>query len=56
MLLYTGMRRGEIAALTWDDIDFENDVIQINKAVTFKNNRPLVKTPKTKNSVRNIPL
>ena len=55
-LLYTGMRRGEIAALTWNDIDFENNVIHVNKSVTFKNNRPIVKVPKTKNSIRDIPL
>ena len=55
-LLYTGLRRGEIAALTWDDIDFENGVIRVNKAVVFKNNHPIMSTPKTKNSIREIPI
>ena len=55
-LLYTGLRRGEIAALTWDDIDFENSIIHVNKAVVFKNNHPIISTPKTKNSVREIPM
>ncbi len=55
-LLYTGLRRGEIAALIWDDIDFESGVIRVNKAVVFKNNRPIMSTPKTKNSVREIPM
>ena len=55
-LLYTGLRRGEIAALTWDDIDFENNIIKVNKAIVFKNNRPIVSSPKTKNSIREIPM
>jgi len=55
-LLYTGMRRGEIVALTWDDIDFDKMTISVNKAVEFKNNQPHIKVPKTKKSVRTIPL
>lgn len=30
---YTGCRRGEIQALTWKEIDFENDEIEINKTL-----------------------
>lgn len=29
---YTGMRRGEVAALKWGDIDFENNIISIRRA------------------------
>lgn len=29
--LYSGMRQGELLALTWTDIDFENNTITINK-------------------------
>ena len=32
-LAYTGLRRGEIIALTWDDIDFKNKKVHINKSV-----------------------
>lgn len=57
----TGMRVGEILALTWDDIDFKRGVISVYKT------RYRVKTddgkyedvtdePKTKSSVREIPL
>lgn len=30
---YTGMRTGEVFALTWNDIDLENRTIKINKTV-----------------------
>ena len=32
LLLYSGMRRGELCGLTWDDIDFEHDLISITKS------------------------
>lgn len=35
---YTGMRTGEVFALTWDDIDLENRIIKINKTVYAKDN------------------
>ena len=35
---YTGMRTGEVFALTWDDIDLENRIIKINKIVYAKDN------------------
>lgn len=34
---YTGMRISEVFALTWDDIDFENRTININKQVVKRN-------------------
>lgn len=52
----TGMRVGEILALTWEDIDFENKLISVTKTVTYKNNNFIVTTPKTKNSIRNVPM
>ena len=33
---YTGMRTGEVFALTWDDIDLENRIIKITKTVYAK--------------------
>ena len=29
--LYTGIRLGELLALTWDDIDFNSNLLTINK-------------------------
>ena len=34
---YTGMRTGEVFALTWDDIDFENKTIKVKHNVYAKN-------------------
>ena len=33
---YTGMRTGEVFALTWNDIDLDNRIIKINKTVYVK--------------------
>lgn len=54
--LYTGMRRGEILALQWKDIDFENNVIHVTKAVYNDNERPGIKEPKTEAGIRVVPL
>lgn len=54
---HTGMRIGEILALTVEDIDFENKLININKTLT-KDLNDKVKVgdrPKTSNGVRIIP-
>lgn len=54
-LAFTGMRRGELMALTWQDIDFNNQTININKTLTngigYKDK---IDTPKTKSSKRVI--
>ena len=51
--LYTGMRRGEIAALTYDDVDFTAREIKINKQMLYDGSiGPL----KTKNGYRTIPV
>lgn len=36
MLIKTGMRKGEAAALEWSDIDFKNRTININKTLDFQ--------------------
>ncbi len=35
-LYYTGMRKGEVQALTWEDIDFNNNQILVTKNLTTK--------------------
>lgn len=55
-ILYTGCRRGEALAVRYEDLDYENSQITINKSVYFKNNTPNIKKPKTKSGIRKVPL
>lgn len=52
MLLYTGMRRGELLALRWEDIDLEAGVIHVTKSVYFAGSASIVKEPKTESGKR----
>ena len=56
MLLYTGMRKGELLGLHWADIDFDTNKINVERSVTHDKNRPIIDTPKTKAGVRSVPL
>ena len=54
-LISTGMRFGETAALTWDDVDLETGAINITKtAVAIHGSMTIQDHPKTKSSVRTI--
>ena len=50
--IYAGLRKGELLALDWSDIDFEADTISISKAVSVVAGQQVTKAPKTKNSNR----
>lgn len=52
--LGTGLRRGEILALTWDCIDLENKTLTVSKTVEPTKNGLTVKSPKTHHSNRKI--
>lgn len=55
LYILTGCRRSELLALTWDDIDFQNKFIRINKALLkSQQSRYYIKEPKNKTSIRNI--
>lgn len=55
VLLYTGMRIGEALALTWNDIDFENLTITVNKTVVQLKNKDETKiNPATQKPYKNI--
>lgn len=62
--LSSGMRIGEICALTWEDVDTENGVIHVRKTIQRiyviedgkRRTELLLDSPKTKNSIREIPM
>ena len=41
VLLFTGMRRGELLGLEWSDINFKSDTIDINKSLLYLSDRGL---------------
>lgn len=53
-LAYTGIRKGELIALRWNDIDFVNNSIRINKTLFFKNGKEIIQTVKKDASRRTI--
>lgn len=56
IMLYCGLRRGEVLALSSDDIDTKNNVIIVDKAVRFDGNKPVIVDPKTSAGVRSVPI
>lgn len=61
---YTGLRIGELCALCWKDIDFDNNVLHIRRTIqrvkVYEKDRAVSRVvltvPKTRNSLRQIPL
>ena len=57
LALYTGMRRGEICGLRWNDIDFHRHTIAVRSAVGVSNGVGMgeyTKNPKNRSSIRAI--
>lgn len=62
--LTTGMRIGEVCGLRWSDIDCDKGIIQVRRTVqriyviteNERHTEILIDTPKTKNSIRDIPM
>lgn len=54
LAIFAGLRKGELLALEWSDIDFESDTVSITKSVTVVAGKQLTKAPKTKTSVRKV--
>lgn len=62
IMLWTGMRVGEITGLRWCDIDFEEETISVNHTLVYYSTRTeqgqifAINTPKTKAGERIIPM
>lgn len=63
LAMYSGLRIGELCALTWNDVDFRNGILHVSKTVQrvskgFGSSKTAVEitSPKSKTSVRDIPL
>ncbi|MBK5076292.1 site-specific integrase [Lactococcus lactis] len=56
ILLSTGMRYGEVVALTWKDVDFENETIHTYRRFNTSPKIWKFVAPKTNMSIRDIPL
>lgn len=54
--IFGGLRRGEIVALTWDDINFEDSSVNISKSTSYVDKQIITKEPKTLTSIREIKL
>ncbi len=62
VMLGTGMRVGEICGLRWEDVDFEENVIEVSHTLVYYNHRNEggcyfnIHTPKTAAGSRQIPM
>lgn len=62
IMLWTGMRVGEITGLQWDDLDFKNNIINVNKTLVYYSKgkglslRYAINTTKTEAGTRKIPM
>ena len=54
LALTSGLRRGELLALLWEDLDVDSRILTINKQVTRQDGELLVSEPKTQNSIRKV--
>ena len=54
--LATGMRRGELLGLRWQDVDFERGILSVRQTVGALRGKPDVKPPKTRSSIRDVPV
>lgn len=54
MAIYGMFRRGEMCALTWNDIDEKNRTISIDKAAAMTRSKQYIKGPKTEAGIRKV--
>ena len=56
LLLFTGLRRGEVCALRWEDVDFESGCVHVSQAVSFVGSSSVLGDTKTEAGVRTVPI
>ena len=56
LLFFTGLRCGELLALTYNDIDAEKGILTVNKSLAKVKGKTIIQTPKTAKSKRKITL
>ena len=56
LAIYTGLRRSELLAEEWPDVDFDNACIAVTKGVTITDGVYDLEEPKTELSTRVVPL
>ena len=56
VLATTGLRRGELLGLKWQDIDWEHGTLTVQRNLVWVRGEPVLQEPKTRGSYRTIPL
>jgi len=57
LLIYSGLRRGELCGLEWSDIEFKNEVIHVRRSSQYLPGEGIfAKAPKNESSLRTIKL
>lgn len=56
IMLYCRLRRGELLALLWSDVDLKQQTLSITKAADMPTNATSVKKPKTRAGIRTVPI
>lgn len=56
LMLTTGCRRGEILGLTWENVHLNDGYVSIRQHLIVTSKGLMLETPKTNNSIRDIPL
>ena len=56
LIIYTGLRRGEALALTWENLDLEERVLRVEASLVTAKGGGIVKRPKTESGRRTVDL